>query len=657
MTVLQATLLASIPTQSSARVARVRFSVDGRTVGVQFANRSLQLFGVRDEEQLRKRHKRKDTRLKRRAEAADGEAAPSVELTGEETAAAVEEAAAAEAAAQLQPLSGLRASHKLHSFSFLPGAARGGGGANVRVLAAQRDNSFGVWECELAPHGAATETARVAAAGHRAEPRAIALSADDRYVLSAGDGEAKVWAVGSRQCVRSMASGFALCATFVLGGRYALVGTKAGALQLFSMATGECVHEVEAHGGAVWALALEPGSRGALSASADKRLVAWTIEDATESGEARLSLQREHTLPDDAMCAGYSADAKYVAAGLLDASVLILFHDTFKLYLTLYGHKLPVLALSLSSDGALVATGSADKTLKLWGLDFGDCHRSLLAHSEAVTAVQFVRNTHYVFTCGKDKLVKYWDADTFELILTLPAHHDAVWGVAVSRDGGFITSVGRDRSLRLWRRTEEQVFLEEEREAETDALLEAGLEKQQHTAEAEEEEAAALGLEGAADAAAAGRRTLETVKGAERILEALRVLDDEADRVAEHVQAVELNEARGKAPPVLVPNMLLLGLDAGGYLLKALTSVRAAELEQALLLLPFDAVRRLLERLLPLLPTAPHIELLARSILYTLRVHHTQAPCPAPHATVAIWPRLAGGPSPPARVSPRLCHR
>ena len=41
-----------------------------------------------------------------------------------------------------------------------------------------------------------------------------------------------------------------------------------------------------------------------LSASADKRLIAWTVEDATESGEARLSLQREHTLPDDAIAAG-----------------------------------------------------------------------------------------------------------------------------------------------------------------------------------------------------------------------------------------------------------------------------------------------------------------------------------------------------------------
>ena len=65
----------------------------------------------------------------------------------------------------------------------------------------------------------------------------------------------------------------------------------------------------------------------------------------------------------------------------------VLFADTFKFCLSLYGHKLPVLALDISSDGTLLASGSADKNLKFWGLDFGDCHRSLFAHDDSVTQV------------------------------------------------------------------------------------------------------------------------------------------------------------------------------------------------------------------------------------------------------------------------------
>lgn len=56
--------------------------------------------------------------------------------------------------------------------------------------------------------------------------------------------------------------------------------------------------------------------------------------------------------------------------------------DTLKFFLSLYGHKLPVLGMDISSDGTLLATGSADKNLKIWGMDFGDCHKSLFAHAD-----------------------------------------------------------------------------------------------------------------------------------------------------------------------------------------------------------------------------------------------------------------------------------
>lgn len=56
--------------------------------------------------------------------------------------------------------------------------------------------------------------------------------------------------------------------------------------------------------------------------------------------------------------------------------------DSLKFFLSLYGHKLPVLCMDISSDGDLIVTGSADKNLKIWGLDFGDCHKSIFAHSD-----------------------------------------------------------------------------------------------------------------------------------------------------------------------------------------------------------------------------------------------------------------------------------
>ena len=50
----------------------------------------------------------------------------------------------------------------------------------------------------------------------------------------------------------------------------------------------------------------------------------------------------------------------------------VFFDDSLKFSLSLYGHKLPVMAMDISADSTLLVTASADKSVKLWGLDFGD---------------------------------------------------------------------------------------------------------------------------------------------------------------------------------------------------------------------------------------------------------------------------------------------
>jgi U3 small nucleolar RNA-associated protein 12 len=122
------------------------------------------------------------------------------------------------------------------------------------------------------------------------------------------------------------------------------------------------------------------------------------------------------------------------------------------------------MCLDISYDNTILVSGSADKTVKIWGLDFGDCHRSLFAHTDSVTSIRFQPQTHYFFSCGKEGMVKYWDADRFEQILMLPGHCSTAWGVDMSFDGALCVSVGGDRTLRVWRRSEEMVFVEEERE-------------------------------------------------------------------------------------------------------------------------------------------------------------------------------------------------
>ena len=119
----------------------------------------------------------------------------------------------------------------------------------------------------------------------------------------------------------------------------------------------------------------------------------------------------------------------------MDSTIKVFFVDTLKFFLSLYGHKLPVLSMDISYDSTLIVTGSADKNVKIWGLDFGDCHKSIFAHDDSVTSVRFVPNTHYFFTAGKDGLVKQLDADNFQRILSFKGHLGEVWALAVSPNG------------------------------------------------------------------------------------------------------------------------------------------------------------------------------------------------------------------------------
>lgn len=221
--------------------------------------------------------------------------------------------------------------------------------------------------------------------------------------------------------------------------------------------------------------------------SPDGKLLAVSLLDATVKARifsARLTLARPFLPPSLALLPLSSGAHAARSCGRPRLTVgpvrgprpQVFFADTLKFFLSLYGHKLPVLSMDISSDGTLLASGSADKNIKVWGLDFGDCHRSIRAHDDSVMAVQFVPNTHYLFSASKDRTVKYWDADKFEALLTLDGHLGMVWCLAVGAQGEFVVTGGSDRSLRRWERTEEAFFVEEERERRLEGLFAQGLE-------------------------------------------------------------------------------------------------------------------------------------------------------------------------------------
>uniref|UniRef100_A0A8C6XQW5 WD repeat domain 3 n=1 Tax=Naja naja TaxID=35670 RepID=A0A8C6XQW5_NAJNA len=447
------------------------------------------------------------------------------------------------------------------------------------------------------------QTSKINIGGHRTDVRTLSFSSDNIAILSAAAESIKIWNRSTLQCIRTMECNYALCSLFVPGDRQVIIGTKIGKLQLFDLASGCLLETVDAHEGALWSISLSSDQRGFITGGADKSVKFWEFQLVKDrnSIQKRLSVKQTRILQldEDVLCVRYSPNQKFLAAALLDCTVKIFYTDTLKFFLSLYGHKLPVLCMDISYDGALIATGSADRNVKIWGLDFGDCHRSLFAHDDSVMYLQFVPKTHLFFTAGKDHKIKQWDADKFEHIQTLEGHHQEVWSLAISPNGDYLVSCSHDKSLRLWERTREPLILEEEKEMVRNLNFKIFFVSSQVPGEIQGE------------AGLAGKKTIETVKAAERIMEAIELYREETMKLEEHKA---ICKAAGKEVPLPVNPIL----QACGNISVSL------ELEESLLVLPFSYVPDLLMLFNQYFELGLEVELLCRALLFLLRIHFGQ---------------------------------
>ncbi|KAH8602757.1 WD40-repeat-containing domain protein [Bisporella sp. PMI_857] len=506
---------------------------------------------------------------------------------------------------------------------------------SIQLLAATNDNQLEVYNLETKDKSKKTRSDEVPVyerslaievQGHRADIRALALSLDDRMLASASNGSLKVWNVRTRSCIRSFDCGYALCCAFLPGDKIVVVGTKSGELELFDVASSTLIDTVKAHEGAVWSLQVHPDGRSLVSGSADQLAKFWDFkivqEDipGTKRTTPRLRLvpgKQALKVSEQILCVRFSPDAKLLAVALLDHTVKVFFVDSLKLYLNLYGHKLPVLSMDISFDSKRIVTCSADKNIRLWGLDHGDCQKAFFGHQDTILQVAFVPhnqdgNGHHFFSASKDRMIKYWDGDKFEQIQRLDGHHGEVWALAVSRTGNFIVSASFDKSIRVWEQTDEQIFLEEERDKELEELYESTL-----TTSLEQD------LDKEAEVGDPGKQTVETLMAGEKIAEALEIgmADLEVVREWEVAKATQPNIA----PPARNPLFMALGgISAETHVLSVLQRIQAAALQDALLVLSFSMIPALFTFLDIFATRSMNIPLTCRILFFMMKIHHRQ---------------------------------
>ncbi|KAG0087088.1 hypothetical protein BGZ92_007602 [Podila epicladia] len=571
------TFYGSIPRQSKERLTTIEFHSSQQFLGCQASDKTIELFRIRTHEEIKKKMSRRRKRQREKQQAllkkGDLEGAAAEEPVDE----------AIQATDEITPWHIVRAAAKVRSFAFAPVKDVEKVG-HINLVASLNNNTVEVWSAPIPSAAKADEVAdepskthTLELAGHRSDIRTVALSSDDELLCSASNNQLKIWNVKTTSCIRTMDCGYALCCAFLPGNRHVIVGTKSGHLELFDLGSSSMIESIEAHDGAIWSLQLRPDRRGLVTGSADKDVKFWDFdmieEEVGNATKKRLSLVHMRTLKmsDDVLCVRYSPDQKMVAVSLLDATVKVFYHDTLKFFLSLYGHKLPVLSMDISSDSNLLVTCSADKNLE--------------------------------------------------------GHHGEVWALAVGTYGNIVVSASHDRSLRIWQKTEDQVFLEEEREQELDDLYEATLtasfEKTGMVDHGEGENVGAPATSNGDELASAGKQTMDTLKSGERIMEALELADQEINAWKEYNAGVARGE-RGLSKPQRSPLLISMRQTPEQHVWNELQRVRPAELDEALLVLPFSAVTSLLNWLDIFVQREYNINLVCRVLFFLIKSHHNQ---------------------------------
>ena len=664
----------NLPTGSTNNegIAAVHFHPNGKYLGICRTNdRVIEIYVARSEVEVQKKRKR---RLQRRREkqhvAANAEKgskkrgllddpeSDDEDATKAKEGEITQDHDAVKAMDEFEFRGTVRSCHKIRGFAFVPTQERGGG---IRIMVALATNAFEVYSIPPMSKSSnalvnAEKVSTLDMYGHPTGIRAVALSSEDTMAATVSKSVVKIWNVANRSCLRSLTvtgsssdsktvtSYYCLSAAFLPGNTHIVLGTREGHILIMDVASGDLVYtEENAHDGAIWSLDLHhPGpnndAMSLVTGSADKLVKYWDIEsqededDSTRNQHPMVVHARSLQMSDDVMCVRFSHSTdptkRLIFVASLDSTIKVFFDDSLKFFLSLYGHKLPVLAFDCSDDDTILASGGADKSIKIWGLDFGDTHRTLYGHEDSITDLRFVKRTHNFFTCSKDKTVRFWDGDRFEQILLLNGHASEVCSLAMSRTGAFVLSGGMDRQIRVWERTKDIVFLDEERERQLEEMFDKVDGREENTADV------LLTANKAADgdlndddeevekpqSEAAVKQSILSVSAGDRVMEAIEMADKESKEIA---QFKRVKDEKGSAT-YRAPNPMLFGMDPPGYVLWVLRSVKSVDLEASLLVLPLNHVERLMHYLILLLKAGKGIELCAKIAVFLVKAHQAQ---------------------------------
>ncbi|KAL4512906.1 hypothetical protein ABPG72_017591 [Tetrahymena utriculariae] len=616
--------------QSFQRPIQMEFNQNQEYLFLMTNDKTVEIYKILSDEENKKKQKRKQKKLKKKEEKMEIEGGKELEEEddGEEQ---VKETLFTE---RIQYHTTFHFQKKLRSFTFYNQIQKGKRNQNLFAVS-YHNNNMELYEFQVNQNSYLEQKMNqdYNRLGHRQAIRAIAVSDNDALIASGGGESLKLWSSEDLQSIRTFETGHITAVRFLPRNRFFIAADKEGTIYLIDIPKSDIIQTIpNAHEASIWSIDYHESPHGyesivIITGGADRKLKFWELILNSETKLLELQELKTLYMSEEVLCAKFAPNGYHYAATLLDQSIIINFSDSDKLFLTFYGHKLPVLSFDISSDNALLLSGSADKNVKLWGMDYGNCHKSIFAHQDAITCVKFVKDTHYFFSASKDRTVKYWDGDTYQLVMQFDECLGEVWTLAVSSVGDFFVTGSGDRLIRMWKQNKDQVFVQEEEEKRMEKMMIEDYTEEQLKREGEENHKQILQKQNM-EVGEVIKKKFENLKYGEEIMAAIDQAEELRDQYVDYENQLVYYEKNKHILKELKqpekPNLqTLFNLSIPEYVLFVIGKIKTIELENSLKFVHVSYIEKILYYLNFYVENNINTELASRILFFILKSHET----------------------------------
>ncbi|XP_078001528.1 uncharacterized protein LOC144454007 [Glandiceps talaboti] len=202
--------------------------------------------------------------------------------------------------------------------------------------------------------------------------------------------------------------------------------------------------EVDHHDGLVFGLAVHPKDYFVITASFDKTLKVWPLDNEFES----VSTLTGHV--DDIYCVALSPDGSFAVSGSADETIKKWDLGNKTCCLSMSGHKGTVRQVCITKSGDKAISGSEDGNVRIWCLKTGNLQIQYESMVGSVRQIAITHDDSRVITVGMSEHAKILDLADGKVVRELAGHGCEIICCAVTKDDSHVFTGAVDGIIRMW---------------------------------------------------------------------------------------------------------------------------------------------------------------------------------------------------------------